>query len=59
MLACCVSVLTYFHLQAAFADQHFDADLNFLAIEEDSVTKKVYILFQCGFDVQQRGAFKV
>lgn len=26
--------------KAAFADQHFDADLNFLAIEEDSVTKK-------------------
>ncbi|KAF8040234.1 hypothetical protein BT93_B2465 [Corymbia citriodora subsp. variegata] len=26
--------------KAAFADKHFDTDLNFLAIEEDSVTKK-------------------
>ncbi|KZV58548.1 hypothetical protein F511_12375 [Dorcoceras hygrometricum] len=28
-------------VQGAFADQHFDQDLNFLATEEDPVTKKV------------------
>lgn len=28
-------------MQAAFADQHFDQDFNFCAIEEDPVTKKV------------------
>ena len=29
-------------LQAAFADQHFDSDLNFCALEDDPVTKKVW-----------------
>jgi hypothetical protein len=28
-------------VQAAFVDHHFDQDLNFLATEEDPVTKKV------------------
>jgi hypothetical protein len=29
------------YVQAAFADQHFDQDYNFCAVEEDLVTKKV------------------
>lgn len=28
-------------MQGAFIEQHFDQDLNFLATEEDPVTKKV------------------
>ena len=31
-------------IQGAFADQHFDQDLNFHATEEDPVTKKVTTL---------------
>lgn len=35
-------ILFVLHLfQGAFTDQHFDQDLNFLATEEDPVTKKV------------------
>lgn len=30
--------------QRAFTDQHFDQDLNFLATEENPVTKKVCIV---------------
>jgi len=35
-----------FAVQAQFRDQHFDQDLNFCAVEEDPVTKKVK------FDIQ-------
>lgn len=31
-------------LQGAFTDQHFDQDLNFLATDEDPVSKKVCVL---------------
>lgn len=30
-----------YYVQAGFVDRHFDQDLNFLATEEDPVTKKV------------------
>jgi hypothetical protein len=33
-------------MQGAFTMQHFDQDLNFLAIEEDPVTKKVCLYNQ-------------
>lgn len=41
---CCSDV------QAAFADQHFDQDYNFCAMEEDPVTKKVF----CSYVVLKR-----
>lgn len=34
-----------FLLQGAFTDRHFDQDLNFLATEEDPVTKKVNLFY--------------
>lgn len=34
-----------FLLQGAFTDRHFDQDLNFLATEEDPVTKKVNLCY--------------
>jgi len=38
-------------MQGAFIEQHFDQDLNFLATEEDPVTKKVSFILLVEFNL--------